>query len=674
MLRSRVLPRLAAAALAAGATVLPLPLAATADQPTLPPAGMPATVEAAGRWFPRDEQGRALVMRSFNIKLNASRLGEVTPAVLTSLRDNGFTLLRLATFWSDLEPTDDAWNTAYLADLGRVLDDADAAGVKVVLTMHQDSYSPAVGGFGMPDWTTRTDGIAYRANDLPCLEPANQRAWQHFWEDADLRAAHVEAWLKMVETFKDKPALHGYDLLNEPCGEARPGEGLGDALRRVEATQITPMLQRVTDAIRTLDTEHWIFLEGAYGLTSSLAEPGGLGPVEDPTGRQIYAPHLYDLGMEIGAPWNPASGFVDTYFRNIVSYPKANGIPLVVFEWGPQLPAEPNSADYVDQVLTGADRHTAGWSAFAYCKALAGWCQLDADGNPGAAMTDTVHVAPQAVAGKPLTIANDVADGRSTVEVDPRDPHAGGPSTFYFPLRRFPAGPTVRVEGLAEGDWSWSFDPATQTVSVTTASGAATAPYTIVVEQAPTISLAVTGSGPADTDGDGAASAGDVVTFDYEVTNHLDTEVTGLSITDPAATAPTCPATTVAAGGTVTCTGTHPLTAAEVAAGSVTSRATATARAADLGTVRARAGATVTFTPPVATTSTTAAATTTSAPTSTSSTPASTATTADGRVRRSGRLSTTGSDTRPLVLTGLAAVLVGAVLVGAATRRRRASR
>jgi len=186
------------------------PAGAEPGDATLPPDSAPATIGAGDRWYPRDEQGRALVLHGYNIKLHGDRLDEVTPEVLATMRADGFTVLRLATFWADLEPNEGEWNDTYLADLERILQDADAVGLKVVLTMHQDAYSPAVGGYGMPDWTTRTDGLDYDDGAaLPCFEPANQRAWEHFWEDDDLRQYFVRAWETMVEELGDEPALYG---------------------------------------------------------------------------------------------------------------------------------------------------------------------------------------------------------------------------------------------------------------------------------------------------------------------------------------------------------------------------------------------------------------------------------------------------------------------------------
>lgn len=670
--------------------------AAPADA-TLPSAGAPATMQAGDRWFPRDEQGRAFVLHGHNIKNHGDRLDEITPDRLQAMRDNGFTVLRLATFWVDLEPTEGDWNETYIEDLRRILQDADEVGLRVVLTMHQDSYSEAVGGYGMPDWTTRTDGIAYQPNALPCLEPANQRAWQHFWEDEDLQQAHVRAWEKMVDEFQDEPALYGYDLLNEACGEIQPADGgnFVAALQRVEATQITPMLQRVTDAIRAKDTERWIFLEGAYALTSTLGGDGGLGAVDDPTGRQIFAPHVYDLTMETGGDWNPASAFVTNYYDKIVDYGVENDVPIVVFEWGPRSPQLPNAGDYVRQVLHGADRAVAGWSAFAFCSGLGGWCQLDGDQNPGAGATDTTQTYPMAVAGRPMEIVGDYAAGRSEVQVDPVGAGATGPSTFYFPMRRFPTGPTVRVEPLLQpaaaraasaaaaplalpsDQWSWSFDEATQTVSVDVDAAAA---YRIVVQPA-VVSFTKTGAAPVDADGDGAIGAGDTVEFTFTVENLTDGELGAPAVDDPLIPAVVCPTEPIAASATVTCTGTYELTAADAAAGTVTNEATLTL-SDGTSAHHAIASTTVTWEPSAPTTTTTDPSTST-APTSTTVSPSTTAgrgavgssgsTGSSGTGRggtRSGSLARTGSAPQPLIVAGIALVTLGALAVGIGRRRR----
>ncbi|MBD0711956.1 MULTISPECIES: DUF11 domain-containing protein [unclassified Streptomyces] len=91
-------------------------------------------------------------------------------------------------------------------------------------------------------------------------------------------------------------------------------------------------------------------------------------------------------------------------------------------------------------------------------------------------------------------------------------------------------------------------------------------------------SLALTKSVSPET-----ATVGDQVTYTYTVTNTGETALTGLSVTDTAfsgtGTPPVvaCPATTLDAGASVTCTATYTVTSADTQAGEVTNTATATA-------------------------------------------------------------------------------------------------
>ncbi|HEY9509675.1 MAG TPA: cellulase family glycosylhydrolase [Verrucomicrobiae bacterium] len=83
------------------------------------------------------------------------------------------------------------------------------------------------------------------ANDLPELfmNPKHQDQLVALWE-------------KIARRYKDEPAVAGYDLLNEPLPE-RTG-----AAAKYKA-QLEPLYQRITKAIRAIDSKHMIILEGA---------------------------------------------------------------------------------------------------------------------------------------------------------------------------------------------------------------------------------------------------------------------------------------------------------------------------------------------------------------------------------------------------------------------------
>ncbi|SMH50399.1 conserved repeat domain-containing protein [Rathayibacter oskolensis] len=73
-------------------------------------------------------------------------------------------------------------------------------------------------------------------------------------------------------------------------------------------------------------------------------------------------------------------------------------------------------------------------------------------------------------------------------------------------------------------------------------------------------------------------SEGSVIPYQFVVTNGaINGTLTGVAVSDPKVPTVTCPTTTLAALATVTCTGSHTVTAAEAVAGSLVNTATATA-------------------------------------------------------------------------------------------------
>lgn len=96
---------------------------------------------------------------------------------------------------------------------------------------------------------------------------------------------------------------------------------------------------------------------------------------------------------------------------------------------------------------------------------------------------------------------------------------------------------------------------------------------------APGVSVSKTAGTPTKALGANPSTvdAGDTIAYTFTVTNTGNVPLTGVAVNDPALDAPaTCLATTLAVGGSTTCTGTHTITAAEVTAGQVANTATAT--------------------------------------------------------------------------------------------------
>jgi endoglycosylceramidase len=216
-----------------------------------------------------DDRGRVLTLRGWNVEDKTHRgeaaLSAITERHFRDLRARGFNFARLLVFWDDLEPVRGRYSERYLRRIGQVLDWARTYRVHVVIDAHQDVFGPAFGHRGIPEWATRTDGLPFTAHPddwfAEYFEPAVQRAFTHLYEDDDLRRAQARMWRTLAARFARHPAVLGYDLINEPMGEPEPGEDIVSAARRIERDQLTPMYNRLADAVRPADPDAWVFVE-----------------------------------------------------------------------------------------------------------------------------------------------------------------------------------------------------------------------------------------------------------------------------------------------------------------------------------------------------------------------------------------------------------------------------
>ncbi|MGV9934696.1 cellulase family glycosylhydrolase [Streptomyces olivaceoviridis] len=378
----------------------------------------PATAHAeeTGPDIPRltDRSGRVLTLHGWNIEDKAHRgedaLTAVTERHLRDLRARGFDFARLLVFWDDLEPAPGRYSRRYLHKIERVLDWAHRHDVKVVIDAHQDVFGPAFGHRGIPEWATRTDGLPFTAHPddwfAEYFEPAVQRAFTHLYEDEDLRRAQAGMWRTLAARFARHPAVLGYDLINEPMGEPKPGEDLPTAARRIEREQLTPMYDRLADAVRSADRDAWLFVEPTPVVGEGV--PTGLGRVHDP--RVVYAPHFYDAAMEAGADYDPGAGWIEAYERAVTAYPKRYRVPVVVGEWGPPDSSLPHMDRFYRDAMASLGRYTSGWAGYVWCYG-GGYCALDGTGAFRAHKELTAEPYAQAVAGTVRSAAYDAGTG-----------------------------------------------------------------------------------------------------------------------------------------------------------------------------------------------------------------------------------------------------------------------
>ncbi|MFF4845391.1 cellulase family glycosylhydrolase [Streptomyces collinus] len=403
----RALPR--AAAIAA-ALLIPATTTVPTTATALPRAG------SGGQDIPRltDRQGRVLTLRGWNIEDKTHRgeqaLTAITERHLRDLRAQGFDFARLLVFWDDLEPRPGHYSEGYLRKIGRILDWADRYGVKVVIDAHQDVFGPAFGHRGIPAWATRTDQLPFTAHPddwfAEYFEPAVQRAFTHLYEDPDLRSAQTRMWRTLAARFAHHPAVLGYDLINEPMGEARPGEDLATAARRIERDQLTPMYNRLAHAVRSADRDAWVFVEPTPIVGEGV--PTGLGRVEDP--RVVYAPHFYDSAMEAGSDYDPGAGWIEAYERAVTAYPERYRVPVVVGEWGPPASGLPHMSRFYRDAMASLGRYTSGWAGYVWCYG-GGYCAVDDAGVFRPNKELTVEPYAPSVAGRAVRASYDPGRG-----------------------------------------------------------------------------------------------------------------------------------------------------------------------------------------------------------------------------------------------------------------------
>ncbi|MFF0436200.1 cellulase family glycosylhydrolase [Streptomyces sp. NPDC004327] len=368
-----------------------------------------------------DARGRALTLRGWNLADKSHRgdqaLSAITEKSIRDMRAKGFNFARLLVFWDDLEPRPGQYSKDYLRRIERVLDWAEKYDVKVVLDAHQDVFGPAFGSRGIPAWATRTDGLPFTPHPedwfSEYFEPAVQRAFTHLYEDADLRRSQARMWRVLAERFRDHPAVLGYDPINEPMGEMREGEDLPSAARRIESEQLTPMYNRIADAIRAVDRDGWIFVEPTPIVGEGV--PTGLGRIDDP--KIVYAPHFYNSGMEAGADYDPSAGWIENYEAAVTQYPKEYKVPVVVGEWGPLNNSLPNMNRFFREAMASLGRYSSGWAGWEWCYG-GGYCAVDADGAFRTNKELTAEPYAEAVAGNVRSAAYDSGAGAYRLEYD----------------------------------------------------------------------------------------------------------------------------------------------------------------------------------------------------------------------------------------------------------------
>jgi endoglucanase len=101
-------------------------------------------------------------------------------------------------------------------------------------------------------------------------------SYPSLWQSELNKDLTVQIWRKIAERYSDKQWIGGYDLLNEPKWDLPPNN-----------QPLRDLFIRLTDTIRTVDTNHIVFIEGNWFATDF----NGLTPAWDD--NMAYSFHKY---------------------------------------------------------------------------------------------------------------------------------------------------------------------------------------------------------------------------------------------------------------------------------------------------------------------------------------------------------------------------------------------
>ncbi|RPI92410.1 MAG: glycoside hydrolase family 5 protein [Chloroflexi bacterium] len=276
------------------------------------------------------------------------------------LKSLGCTVVRLPLnyrhFETDMKPFE--YLESGFARLDQALSWCEKHGLYVILDMH------AVPGWQNTDWHSD-----------------NSTRHTLFWQQVHFQDRFVALWEEFARRYKGRAVIAGYNVMNEPVTNAPYGrfsnqyEPDWDVINRI--------YRRVTAAIRAIDPDHIIFLEGDF-FSSQF---DGLEPPFAP--NLVYSSHNYSIGgfgpgpypgMIRGEQWDYQKQEQIFLSHSGTRFAQKHNVPLWVGEFGAAYngPAQeiPDRLRALDDQLAIFNKHGAHWTMWTYKDIhVMGWVQ-----------------------------------------------------------------------------------------------------------------------------------------------------------------------------------------------------------------------------------------------------------------------------------------------------------
>lgn len=223
------------------------------------------------------------------------------------------------------DPATETFKEDGFAKLDSFLEWCRTHGLAVILDMHAAPGAQNEGNI------SDSDGVA--------------RLWT---EPVPYQDQTVEIWKEIARRYVDEPLIMGYDLINEPVTPAP-----------FDNPDLRALYVRIADSIRTVDTNHILFIEGNYYATHF---PELDRPFDD---NMVYAFHKY---------WN---GTGQNSIDYLLRLRQDTNVPLWLGETGE------NSNTWFHQVSKLMDQHGIGINWWTHKKIETTTSPLSAPFAPG---------------------------------------------------------------------------------------------------------------------------------------------------------------------------------------------------------------------------------------------------------------------------------------------------
>jgi endoglucanase len=207
----------------------------------------------------------------------------------------------------------------------------------------------------------------YAVLDFHALPGSQNQHWHSdngthkagFWVYKHFQDRVVGLWEALAARYRGNATVAGYNIMNEPADP--------------DGDKIKPFYDRVVEAVRHVDPDHIIFLDGnRYSTDFSAFENLPVYP------NTVYSTHDYALpGFVYGGPYPGVTqgvyvdrDMVEETFLRRTEFMRGTGTPIWIGEFGPVFTGDPERDDQKYQLLADQldiyQRHGAGWAIWAY--------------------------------------------------------------------------------------------------------------------------------------------------------------------------------------------------------------------------------------------------------------------------------------------------------------------